>query len=170
MNIGFQKTALTILFVASLAACTKEDRKSGPYPLSDVKPAIPVTVSNAADFRPEPTVTTSIAGGGTIQIVLSIPSGTGRTIKEITKVSSSTTYTQVTSGTGVFYNTAVIAGSGTSVTFNTTLTEYFVKKPVSGSNPAAAANKELANRFFFVITLDDNSTIITESVRVLVLA
>ncbi len=159
---------LSIVAVAALvfAGCTKQSKDSGPFPLSDVKPKVPVTVSNAMDYRPEPTVSTSKAGGGTIQIVLSIPSGTGRSIKEITKVAASTTYTQIQStGTTGFYTAAPIAGSGTTATFNTSITEYISK--FGGSAPAS--NTELARRFYFLVTLDDNSVIVTEAVRVLVL-
>ena len=45
-----------------------------------------------------------------------------------------------------------------------------MKKPaVPVSNPPAAANTELGNRFYFLLTLDDGSTIVTTPVRVLVL-
>ena len=80
---------LSFLFLTALmVSCKKEDFNG----LSDVRPAIPVTVTNAVDYRPEPTVSTSIAGGGAIQIVLSIPASSGRTIKEITRIAASTNY------------------------------------------------------------------------------
>jgi hypothetical protein len=166
MYIHSKKAFGLVLLLAALASCTKQ--KGFGYK-SDNRPAVPVTLQNAADYRPDPTVTVSLAGPGTITITLSIPSTSGRTIKEITHVAASTTYTQIQGTTG-FYNTAPIAGSGTTVTFTTSLTEYFVKVPVSKSNPAAKANVELANRFYFLVTLDDNSTIVVDPVRVLVLA
>jgi hypothetical protein len=172
MTTQKNKLLLVLFFISLLISCTKQSRDSGPFPLSDIKPAIPVTVQNAAAYRPEPTVTTSISGGGAIQIVLTIPASSKRSIKEITKIATpaASTYTQIQStGTTGFYNTAPIAGAGTSVTFNTSLTEYFVKNPVSSSNPAAKANTELARRFYFLVTLDDSSIIITEPVRVLAL-
>lgn len=149
-----------VILVFILGSCTKQT----VGPLMDLRPNVPVTVANAIDYRPDPTVSTSKAGGGAIQIVLSIPSGLGRTIKEITKVSASTNYTLVQSGSGA-YNAAPIPGSGTTVTFNTSLTEYVAK--AAGVIPAA--NNELAKRFFFIVTLDDNSTIISMPTRVLVL-
>jgi hypothetical protein len=149
-----------------LPGCSKD----GSGNIANIKPAVPVTVQNAMDYRPDPTVSTSIAGGGVIQIILTIPAGLGRSLKEITKVAASTAYTQIqSSGTTGFYNTAPLAASGTSVTFTTSLTEYFVKKPVSSSNPVATVNTELGNRFYFLLTLDDGSQLITEPVRVLVL-
>lgn len=167
MNINIKRIlALSIISMIILSACTKQD--IGPK--SDIRPPVPVTVQNAIDFRPEPTVSVSksavVSPGvvGPIQIVLTIPTGSG-SIKEITKVAASTSYTQIQSaGTTGFYNTAPIPGSGTSVTFNTTLTEYLAK--VGGTIPAA--NNELAKRFYFLLTLDDGTQIVTEPVRVLV--
>jgi hypothetical protein len=157
---------LSFLFLTMiLISCKKEDFNG----LSDVRPAVPVTVTNAIDFRPEPTVSTSKSAGGAIQIVLAIPASTGRTIKEITKVAASTTYTQIQStGTTGFYTSAPISVNNTTYTFNTTLAEYVVKGPGSIPSVSTTAGTELAKRFYFLITLDDGSVIIPESVRVLV--
>ena len=154
------KLSFILACIISFAGCTKQSIG----PLTDLRPAVSVTVSNAVDYRPEPTVSTSKASGGTIQIILSIPAGLGRTIKEITKVSAATNYTLVQGSTGA-YNSAPIPGSGTSVTFTTSLAEYVTK--AAGVIPAS--NSELAKRFYFIVTLDDGSTIITMPARVLVL-
>lgn len=155
---------LTGLVLASTLFMSCEDEVG---PLSDIRPAVPVTVTNAMAYRPEPTVSTSIAGGGVIQIVLSIPANSGRTIKEV-KIAANTTYTAIQStGTTGFYTSAPIAASGTTFTFNTTIAQYFTVHPPVAATPA---NAELARRFYFKITLDDNSVIISEPVRVLVLA
>jgi len=160
--------AYFLALLTALPGCTKQ---SGFGPKSDSRPAVPVIVQNATDYRPDPTVNTSLSGGGNIQIVLAIPSTSGRTIKEITKVATAITYTQIQStGSTGFYTKTPIPGSGNTVTFNTSLTEYFMKNPPTGVNPPATANKELAFRFYFLITLDDNSTIVTRPVRVLVLS
>jgi hypothetical protein len=157
---------LSFLFITLvMISCKKEDFNG----LSDMRPAVPVTVTNAIDFRPEPTVSTSKSAGGAIQITLAIPASTGRTIKEITKVAASTTYTQIQSGgTTGFYTSAPIPVNSTTYTFNTSLAEYVIKGP--GTIPAVSttAGTELAKRFYFLITLDDGSVIIPESVRVLV--
>ena len=148
-------------------ACKKEEG-----PLTDVLPPVGVTVSNAMAYRPEPTVSVSksavVSPGvvGPIQIILSIPASSKRTIKSITKVAASTSYAAIQStGTTGFYTTAPILGSGTSATFSTTLTEYVAKT----GQTIPASNTELSRRFYFLVTLDDNSVIVTESVRVLVL-
>jgi hypothetical protein len=162
---------LSFLFLlVIMISCKKEDFNG----LSDVRPTVPVTVTNAIDYRPEPTVGTSISAGGAIQIILAIPASTGRTIKEITRIAANTSYTAIQSGgTTGFYTTtppfSPIPVNATTYTFNTSLTQYFTIHPVSATtNPAATANTELARRFYFKITLDDGSVIIPESVRVLV--
>ena len=156
---------LAVLMVAGLFACKKEEVGK----TADNLPAIPVVVQNAMAFRPDPTVSTSKSTGGAIQIILAIPAESERTIKEITKVAANTSYTQIqSSGSTGFYNAAPIAGSGKTVTFNTTIAEYITKAGPINPNPPAS-NAELPKRFYFLLTLDDNSTIVTTSVRVLVL-
>ncbi len=156
----------SICLSAVLFSCSKKDTVG--VNTANI-PAVPVTVTNAMAYRPEPTVSTSKSGGGAIQIILAIPAESGRTIKEITKVAANTTYTQIqSSGSTGFYNAAPIAASGTTATFNTTITEYIAKAGPITPNPPAS-NAELPKRFYFLLTLDDNSTIVTSSVRVLVL-
>lgn len=148
---------LGLILLTSLASCEKTE---GFTSLTDNKADVPVTVTNAQAFRPGPTVFASMADGK-IQIVLAVPAG--RTIKEITRVAISTTYTKIQGTTG-FYNTAPIPGNGNTVTFNTTFTEYTSK----GGGSSFVVNSELSNRFYFLLTLDDGSTIIPTDVRVLV--
>jgi hypothetical protein len=163
------KFLLFLFLTVVMISCKKEDFNG----LSDIRPAVPVTVTNAIDFRPEPTVSTSKSGGGVIQIILSIPASSGRTIKEITRIAASTTYTAIQStGTTGFYTTttpfAPIAVNATTFTFNTTLADYVVKGPGVIPTVSTTVGTELAKRFYFLITLDDGTTIIPESVRVLV--
>lgn len=164
----FKKISAGILIATiAIAGCKKE---TGP--LSDIRPATPVTVNNAVAFRPEPTVSVSravvVSPGvvGPIDIILSIPASSPRTISAITRVVASTNYAQIqnTDTTGIYKSTP-IAGSGKTVTFKTTLTEYTAKTGLA----IPASNTELPRRFYFLLTLDDNSTVITEAVRVLVL-
>ena len=161
-NIGFL-LAVTLV----LHGCSKQETN----PLLDLRPDVPVSITNATEYRPDPTVTTSIANGGAIQIVLSIPSQSGRTITEISKIAASTSYTKIqSSGTTGFYVATPITVNGTTYTYNTSLTEYFARNPVSTANPAAKANTELALRLYFLITLNDGTKVVTMPVRILVLA
>ena len=173
MNL-IKKITFLALVVTTFTSCEDE-----VGPLTDIRPAIPVTVTNAFAYRPEPTVTTSLAGGGNIQIILSIPASSGRTIKEVAVATSTTTtttntYTAIQStGTTGFWTGSPFAASGTTFTFNTTIAQYFTLNPATattGTNPPAVANVELARRIYFKLTLDDNSVIIAQPVRVLVLA
>jgi hypothetical protein len=157
---------IAVLVSVSFVSCTKE-----VGPMSDLKPAIPVTVVNAMAYRPEPTVSTTLATTDSIiRIVLSIPQGSNKTITAI-KVATSTSYTQIQStGTTGFYPLGTMTISGNTATFVTSIREYFINKPFNATtNPAAAKDKELTNRYYFAITLSDGTIIIPEPVRVLVL-
>jgi hypothetical protein len=155
---------VTVVFVFS--SCKKDTEGW----LNPTHPDVPVTVSNLfGTFNGVPAVTTSVSAGGAISIKLEIPASTGRTIKEITKVAlgtSSQTYSVVQNNTAA-YNAAPIAGSGTSVTFITSLTEYTAKTglPVTSSGTAPSF---LARYFYFLITLDNGQQLIPVPVRVYV--
>lgn len=156
---------LGLMIIMGLASCKKEN-------ISNVNnlPEIPVTVNNKYDIFTAPTVKTSLSGGGAIQVVLSIPAESGRTIKEITRVAAGTAYGSVQVATGL-YNTAPIAGNGTTVTFNTTLTEYTAKTGLAAPTAAVAGTTTaalLARSFYFLITLDNGQTIVPTYVRVYV--
>src|SRR5688500_14272578 len=148
-----------LMLLPAFVACEKTE---GFTTLTDIRLAIPVTVVNANDYKSNLTVLASKADGK-IQMTLQIPAASGRTIKEITRVAAGTAYSIVQTSTGL-YNTAPIPGSGTSVTFNTTLTEYTTR--AAGTIPAS--NAELAKRFYFMLTLDNGQVIYPSEVRVLV--
>ena len=154
-----------LILVITMISCKKEAFNG----LSDNRPAIPVTITNAIDYRPEPTVATSKGAGGAIKITLAIPASSGRTIKEITKIAAATSYTQIQStGTTGFYTSTPIAVNSTTYTFNTSLAEYVIKGPGTIPTVSTSVGTELAKRFYFLITLDDGTVIIPEAVRVLV--
>lgn len=154
-----------LIIIGFLGACKKDNIVS-----DNNLPDIPVTVVNQYGIYGAPTVSTSLSGGGNIQIILSIPASSGRTIKEITRVAAGTAYSSVQVSTGL-YNTAPIAGSGTTVTFNTTLTEYTAKTKLAAPTAAVAGTTTaaiLARNYYFLITLDNGQTIIPSYVRVFV--
>ncbi len=165
MNIKNRIIILATLLV-TMAFISCEKQEIGP--LTDNKPEVPVLVTNAVYFRPEPTVTVPI-GSGVINITIAIPGDSPRTIKEITRIAASTTYSQVQGTTGLYVSTPILLNAKT-YTFTTSFTEYYQKRPQSASNPAPAVNVELANRFYFMVTLDDGTVLISEGVRVLVVA
>ena len=160
---------LFILSVALLAGCTKQSG-FGPNYSAYNPPATPIVVSNAVDYRPDPTVTTSLSGDSSITMTLTITAGTSpRSIKEITEVIASGSYAAIQNSSSKWYNSAPIPATNNTVTFKTSIAEYYQHYPKSSANPAPTPNVELANRFYFMITLDDGSVVYPEPVRVLVL-
>lgn len=78
---------------------------------------------------------------------------------------AATSTANLISGAGSSYNAAPIAGSGNKVTFSSSITEWMAKT----GRPTPATNAELGTQFYLKITLDDNSTLITEPLRVFVI-
>ncbi len=157
-----------LLTILSVAGCKKDEFNF----TSQSHPNVPVTVGNLYGmFNGVPTVSTSLSGGGAISIRLDIPAGSGRTIKEITRVgiAGTTTNYKVVEVTTGLYNTAPIAGSGTSVTFTTSLTEYTAKTGLAVTT-GGTATSFLARYFYFLVTLDNNEQLIPVPVRVYVTA
>ncbi len=157
-----------VLFVCGLSAC----KKDGFGPLTDSRPEVPVTIANVFDYRPAPTVKASKAENK-ITITLQIPSSSGRTIKEVTKMAASTTanFTAINSGTAVgtaigsLWSITPVAVNATSYTFTTTFDEYRVKTATAAST-VIASNALLPRDFYFLLTLDNNQTVIPQNIRV----
>ena len=156
----------------AVSSCDKDDYDPQ---LLDIRPAIPVTLTNSTELRPGFTVRASRATGD-FTFDLEIPASSGRTIKEITKIITSTGPAGLLSTSASNYAPGVIAGNGSNkISFSTSLAEWEIKNPptppattrIPANNPPINA-VELPNQFFFQITLDDNSQLITEPIRVLV--
>jgi hypothetical protein len=157
-----------ILSVVTAALVMYSCEKAALDPTLDQRPATPVSITNATGFRPDPVVTTSLAAGGKIEISLSVPGG--KTIKEITKIATSTSPVQIQSlGSTGWYVATPISVNSSTYTYNTSVSDYFTINPVSKDNPAAKAGAELAYRFYFLVTINDGSKEISMPVRVLVL-
>lgn len=152
------------LSLALLCSCSKQ-KGFGPNYSAYNGGDVPISVQNAVGFRPDPTVTASIGGDSSITINMVLASAAGRTIKEITKVATSSSYTAIQStGTSGFYPVPVIPGSGATVTFKTSLSVYHTVYP----KEAFKLNTELVNRYYFRITLDDGTIVYPTPTRVLV--
>lgn len=155
-----------LLLIATLAGCSKQKGFGSNYD-SYNGGASPINVDNATDFRPDPTVPAKLSGDSAITITLSMGATSQRTIKEITKVATSSSYVAIQStGSTGFYPVAAIPVNGKTVTFKTTVGVYLGVYP----KEKPALNTELANRFYFRITLDDNTVIYTTPVRVLIVS
>ncbi len=135
----------------------------------DNRPAVPVTFPNTQTFGGNPWIDVSVAGGGAIKFDLSIPASSGRTIKEITTVAGGATGINVgsLSSAAAKVNAAPIAGTGTTATFTYTLADFAKKFPTVNITPlvpgATGFPREIA--FIFLVTLDDNTQIVTQQVR-----
>jgi len=162
------KNTIIISLAAMLifSGCKKDDFNF----LSTSYPDVPVTVTNLFGmYNGVPTVSTSLSGGGAITITLSIPSSTGRTLKEIPRVAVASTpnnYKVVEVTTGL-YNTAPLTATGTSFTFTTSLAEFTTKTGISVTT-GGTATSFLSRYFYFLITLDNGQQLIPVPVRVYV--
>ena len=158
-----QYIIITFFIVAGLGC-----KKDGFLPLTDNRPSVDLNVANATDYRPGPTVTASRATN-TFSIILEVPSASGRTIKEVTKVAVTNGSSAALFGTVGLYLPGPIAGSGNRATLNTSLTEFTAKtgRAVPANNPPVNAI-ELDRQFYFLVTLDNGETLMSQQVRVLV--
>lgn len=169
MNIHKIPVYTLFLAIAVVAGCSKQSG-IGPNYSAYNPPTAPITVTNAVDYRPDPTVTTSLSGDSSITITLSL-TGSSVNMSQITNIIGSSSYAAITTPTTStkWYNTAPIAATNNSVTFKTSIAEYYSHYSVSSANPAPKVNTELSNRFYFSIALSDGSTVYPTPVRVLVL-
>ncbi len=167
MFINNKKTIRLLFFLTITAGCSKQNGFGSN--LDDYYGGTaPVVVQNATAFRPDPTVTSSLApGDSSIKITLTIAAPSQRTIKEITKVATNTSFTAIQSaGSTGFYNVPAIPVNGATVTFTTSIREYITNNPKTDPK-TLVKDTELANRYYFRLTLDDGSVVYPTPVRVL---
>ncbi|MFD2935526.1 hypothetical protein [Spirosoma flavum] len=168
--IAFRFLLLSLVALAGFSC--KDDYKYNDL-FQDNRPAVPVTFAEATTYGGNPYIFSSLAAGGPITFTVTIPASSGRTIKEITRIVGGATGINpgtLSSATATSaYNAAPIAGTGTTVVFTTTIAAFKAKYPSVSIVPVALPNfTELA--FLFLVTLDDNTQIVTEQVRVRVVA
>lgn len=171
MKLTIIKGFLLVTLALTNFAC-KDDLEYSEL-VRDNRPTVPVTFPNTKTFGGNPWIDVSVASGGAIKFDLSIPASSGRTIKEITRIAAGGTGinagslgpTTIAASNSIFSITP-IAGSTTTATFQTTLAD-FTKRYGAGVNVTPSANplspREIA--FIFLVTLDDNTQIVTQQVR-----
>lgn len=158
---------LLLLVIATVAFSCKDDDEFSDL-VRDNRPAVPVTFPGATTYGFNPYIETSIGAGGGIIFTIAIPESSGRTIKEITKIAAGATAINAGTLNSAGYNTESIPVNGTTATFTTSLPEFNAKRPTVPTSAVAAPNfREIA--FIFLITLDDDTQIITQQVRVRIL-
>ena len=183
-----KKQLLTLCFLAGLAvvssSCKKEYDDKSLAPLDQALAPIPVTVTNA-DFFERYYVVVAKAPSGAFSINFSIPADKGK-IKEITRVAvggSGLLNVQVGAPT-LLYNfngmtstsagfTPIPGNGSNTITFSSTLAAYTTYRtrvgPGVAPTPATvSATPQSPNQieFYFLITLEDGTTIIPPLVRV----
>jgi hypothetical protein len=189
--------ALALISISAFSC--KKDYGDKIGPLQDSPAAIPVTVKNATYFERIPIVTTSVAGGGAVNITLQIPSDKGK-IKEITRVATGTTLANLQSAEAysLNYNSAtqtlnILNGTGSNeITFSSTLAAYSTYRTRIATIPGYSAGLNTAGaaptvtmttgtpavvdernpnflRYWFLIKLEDGTEIVTTEVRVRIL-
>ncbi|GAB3945388.1 hypothetical protein GCM10028805_14380 [Spirosoma harenae] len=158
-----------LLIILSISSFSCKDDLIYSDLVRDNRPAVPVTFPGTTTYGFNPFITSSLAGGGPIEFTLSIPSSSGRTIKEITKVLGGATGITVgnlnTATASTLYNSVPIAGTGTTAVFKTTIADFKTKYPTVATAPVALPNYTEI-QFLFLVTLDDGTQIVPEPVRV----
>ncbi len=152
------KKILLLLFAITsiLVSC---DKDYGTFN-SDNRPEVPVTFPGTTTYGFNPYIEYSLSSGNNIEYTMSIPESSGRMIKELTKVSAGATSINAGTLKTSTYLPSPIAVNARQYKFSTSLTEYKTKLGLT-SNPAVGS--EIA--FMFLITLDNDQTIIPVQVR-----
>lgn len=158
-------TIIIALFVTLFSACKKE--YTDLY--KDNRPDIPVTYEGATTYGFNPYITQPLSKNE-ISFTLTIPSGSGRTIKEISKVLAGTTAVNAGGVRAGTYIAAPIPGNGTRAVFNTSIAAF---KASSAANRALverfeanATATQLQIAFMFLLKLDNDQEIIPVQAQV----
>ena len=190
-----KKQLLTLCGLLALAtasvSCKKVYDDNSLAPLAQAYAPIPVTVTNADFFERYSGVVAKAPTAnenGNFSITFSIPADKG-TIKEITRVATGGSgLVQVQTGTpaqlynyngmsGAGAGSTPVVGNGTNtITFTSSLAIYSTYRTRVGAgiapvSPTVSANPQAPNQinFFFLITLQDGTTVIPPLVRVRVI-
>ncbi|MBU6120917.1 hypothetical protein [Hymenobacter siberiensis] len=170
-----------VLLAGSAVSCKKAYDNNNLDPLAPSLADIPVTVTNFNVFERFP-VFFATAPAGAFTITFSIPADKGK-IKEITKVTTGNNGLRdlQTGAPAVLYNyntatsaAVAIPGNGSNtITFTSDLDTYTkyrtrVGAGVATVNPVVSTNPQAPTQieYYFLLTLDNGTTIIPERVRV----
>jgi hypothetical protein len=180
MQIKMKNIYRILTFVACIGLFTQcEPDGEFDHPINqDNFPDVPVLFPGSTTFGANPYYQVAFqAGAAPITINVSIPTDAPLKIKEITKVIAGTTSItpgNVTTASVANYLAAPIVVNGTTATISTSLTEFNTKMPTASRVTQAAVDAAAVNTpatpyveraFMLLITLEDNTTIITQQVR-----
>ena len=173
-----------VLLAGSATSCKKAYDNNNLDPLAPSYADIPVTVTNYNVLERFP-VFFATAPAGSFKVTFSIPADKGK-IKEISKVTTGANGLRdlQTGAPAVLYNynsssatTVTVPGDGSNtISFTSDLDTYSkyrtrVGTGVATVNPVVSTNPQAPTQieYYFLLTLDNGTTIIPERVRVRVL-
>ena len=166
---------ITLLLCLVMACFSCEDDFDYGQFSRDNKAAVPVTYQDATTYGHAPFYTVQKESTSDIKITLEIPQSSGRSIREITRVVGGTTGinagTVTTNATAANTIQANITGTGNTATFTTSLPALRTKFPSGGAfaalnGPTATSTAKYTEfAFMFLVTLDDDQTIIPVQLR-----
>ncbi|GHE37549.1 hypothetical protein [Sphingobacterium griseoflavum] len=136
---------------------------------SDNRPAIPVTFEGATTHGFNPFIEVPISQDN-FSLTMVIPQGSGRQIREISRVLGGATNINAGGVRAATYISAPIPGNGNRVVFDTSVTAFRASSAANNTlvqnflNNAALTRLEIA--FMFLVTLDDGQQIIPVQARV----
>lgn len=155
------------LLALTLGAVSCSEEFDNPI-VRDNRPDVPVTFTGATTYGFNPYYTVSVSAGGTFTLTMAIPSESGRKIKSIKKVIAGGT---ALTTTGLYDASTAYAANinvdATTVTINTSLTEFNSKVTAANRVATTIASGTIVERaFMFLVVLDDNSEIIPVQLRI----
>jgi hypothetical protein len=180
------KILILVMGAGLLSQCAQDGEYDHPINkdnIPDVPILFPGTTTHGAN--PFTTVAWGTDGSGAalpapaannIAIVISVPDDSPLKIREITKmIAGATSITPGILVTRGNYLAAPIAVNGTTVTINTTLSEFNGKPTTvvpaaervtqANVNGITATSPYVERAFMFLVTLDDGSTVVTQQLR-----
>ena len=160
---------LSLTLVVGLSACEQDKNAPGIRDLPATDNA--VTYTNYKYLERIPIYETSLTtNGGKIDITMNLPSSSPRAFTEITQVGASTTNASINQNS---FKTAAntyatkIAASGKTATYSTTVDNYLAFRKLKALPANTALGATYADiQLFFLLTLDDGSTVVPVETRV----
>jgi len=161
------KIAFFALLATVFTACSKDFTDDL---VKDNKPEIPVTYEGATTYGFNPYYKIKLSGDGVIKITMNIPSDARVKIKEVTKAiagATSITPGNLTNASFTSYLSAPLTVNGTTATLTTSITEYNSKVTGSANMIPGTVNAGsfVERAFLFLLTMEDNTTIIPVQCR-----
>lgn len=172
MKKYFLSLVSLVFLLGGLTSCESDDTEFGDR-LRDNRPAIPVNFPGTTTFAFDPFIeivisdsNSTVSLDSTIRFVLEVPEASGVDIVSILGVAAGGT--GINPGTPRTYllpEGTIIPGNGRTAVFETTVSEFLVRRPAPGV-PASATRPGGEIAFIFRVLLSNGEEITTRRVRV----